>query len=234
MGPHQSQALCQKLDHFSGRQPAEPGGLRRFWLWCRLRVDPAGIAGQPLDAGTVYTFTGSGGAQPESGLTIGPGGVLYGTTQYGGAGVCATSGYTQDGCGTVFQLTPPSLPGGPWTESVIYSFAGINGDGAAPVAGVVMGRNGSLYGTTLYGGSATSACPASYYVIAGCGIVFRLTPPTTPGDAWTEKVLHSFTNQSGDGSMPVAGLTLSPSGILYGTTSEGGFAGAGTVFAIVP
>jgi len=34
--------------------------------------------------------------------------------------------------------------------------------------------------------------------------------------------------------MPVAGLALSPDGVLYGTTSAGGTAGKGTVFAIVP
>ena len=46
-------------------------------------------------------------------------------------------------------------------------------------------------------------------------------------------MLHSFTGQNGDGSTPLAGLALSSTGVLYGTTSAGG-AGAGVVFSIKP
>jgi uncharacterized repeat protein (TIGR03803 family) len=46
-------------------------------------------------------------------------------------------------------------------------------------------------------------------------------------------VLHSFTGQDGDGSKPVAALVLS-SGVLYGTTSKGGTAEKGAVFAVAP
>jgi hypothetical protein len=121
-------------------------------------------------------------------------------------------------------------------ESVIYSFTGANGDGAYPMASVVVGKNGVLYGTTSSAGSAASdsACPSSYYVIAGCGIVFELTPPTTPGGQWTETILHSFSGQDGDGAGPAAGLALRSTGVLYGTTSAGGTAGKGTVFATKP
>ncbi len=99
-----------------------------------------------------------------------------------------------------------------------------------------MGKSGALYGTTSAGGSAASAsaCPASYYVFGGCGIVFELTPPSTPGGAWTESVLHSFSGQDGDGAISQAALILSSSGELYGTTSAGGTAGKGTVFSLVP
>jgi hypothetical protein len=131
-------------------------------------------------------------------------------------------------------LTPPTVSGGTWTFSSIYSFTGIDGDRAYPTASLVVGKNGVLYGTTQYGGSATSACRSSYFVLAGCGIVFELTPPTAPGGTWTEKVLHSFSGQNGDGAIPVAGLALSSTGVLYGTTSAGGTAGKGTVFAVAP
>jgi len=163
---------------------------------------------------TIHTFTGPDGAFSEAALTVGPGGVLYGTTASGGSAAC--------GCGTVFQLTPPSAPGGVWTESVIYSFAGINGDGSGPAASVVVGPNGALYGTTVGGGSA------------GLGTVFQLAPPATSGGTWTETVLHSFTGQDGDGATPVAALVMSSTGVLYGTTSAGGSAGKGTVFAVAP
>jgi uncharacterized repeat protein (TIGR03803 family) len=183
---------------------------------------------------TIHTFgTSPGdGASPLAALTVGPGGVLYGTTVTGGTEVCATTGFVE-GCGTVFQLTPPTTPGGAWTESVIYNFTGANGDGAGPVSSVVVGHNGEIYGTTQYGGSTDAACPATYDNLGGCGTVFELTPPAAPGGAWTENVLHVFSGQNGDGSQPVAGLALSSTGTLYGTTSDGG-AGAGTVFAIMP
>jgi hypothetical protein len=61
-----------------------------------------------------------------------------------------------------------------------------------------------------------------------------LTPPSVTGGAWTETVLHSFTGQNGDGATPLAALTLSSTGVLYGTTSEGGTAGKGTAFAVAP
>jgi len=186
---------------------------------------------------TIYTFgdtPGDGGGSLAA-LTVGPGGVLDGTTSIGGSITCPRAeGGGDDGCGTVFQLTPPTSPGGNWTEAVIYSFTGTNGDGAYPAASVVVGKDGALYGTTERGGSATSACPATYDVIAGCGTVFQLTPPGVPGGAWSETVLHSFSDANGYGSMPVAGLALSSTGVLYGATSGGGTAGKGTVFAVAP
>jgi hypothetical protein len=186
---------------------------------------------------TIYTFgqnLGDGGGSIAP-LTVGSGGVLYGTTSYGGSGTCPRpNGGASDGCGTVFQLTPPAVLGGTWTESVLYSFSGINGHGAYPAASVVVGKNGALYGTTQYGGGATSACPGSYDFLAGCGTVFKLIPPVAPGDAWTETVLHGFTDANGDGSTPVAPLVLSSTGVLYGTTTAGGTAGKGTIFAVAP
>jgi len=196
---------------------------------------PATVGGAWTET-TIHTFTGrpgDGGGSAAT-LTVGPGGVLYGTTAYGGSGACTTGNSGLEGCGTIFQLTPPAEPGGAWTDSVLYSFTGINGDGSYPVASVVVGKNGALYGTTQYGGNVTSVCPSSYYVLGGCGIVFELTPPTAPGGAWTETILHDFTGQNGDGALPVASLALSSTGVLYGTTSAGGAAGKGTVFAVKP
>jgi uncharacterized repeat protein (TIGR03803 family) len=47
-------------------------------------------------------------------------------------------------------------------------------------------------------------------------------------------VLHSFSGQNGDGSLPLAPLVLSPTGVLYGTSTAGGANGKGTIFAIEP
>jgi uncharacterized repeat protein (TIGR03803 family) len=173
---------------------------------------------------------GDGGGP--NGLTVGPSGVLYGETYWGGAGtLCEIQGYGFSGCGTVFQLTPPAAPGTVWTESVLYNFTGEDGDGAFPIGAVVVGQNGALYGTTEFGGSAASC---GYFGATGCGTVFQLTPPTVAGGAWAESVLHSFSGVNGDGSSPAAVLAIGSSGVLYGTTSEGGSAGLGTVFSIVP
>jgi len=199
-------------------------------------LTPPGTASGTWTETTLHTFTGQPGDGGSSlaALTVGPGGVLYGTTSIGGSGSCATSGTGLEGCGTVFQLTPPATSAGTWTESILYGFTGINGDGAHPAASVVMGKNGALYGTTAQGGSATSACPSSYQGLAGCGTVFKLTPPSAPGGAWTETVLHDFTDANGDGASPVAPLVPSSTGVLYGTTSAGGTAGKGTIFAVAP
>ena len=189
-------------------------------------LTPSTSQGGAWTEATIHTFgeMPGDGISPLAAVTLGPAGVLYGTTAYGGSGAC-DSGF---GCGTVFQLTPPATAGGSWTESVLYSFTAINGDGSYPAASLVIGKDGVLYGTTEYGGSG-AACGAS-----GCGTVFKLTPPSAPGGAWTETVLHDFTDASGDGANPVAPLVLSSTGVLYGTTSAGGTAGKGTIFAIAP
>jgi uncharacterized repeat protein (TIGR03803 family) len=195
---------------------------------------PAALGGAWTET-TLHAFTGppNDGGEPEAALTVGAGGVLYGTTLPGGPGLPCLYG-NLPGCGTIFQLTPPSTPGGTWTESVIYGFTAVKGDGAFPVSSVTVSKNGKIYGTTQYGGSATSGSPCSYSGITGCGTLFELTPPAAPGGPWTETILHSFTGQSGDGSLPVAGLVISSTGVLYGTTSEGGAYNKGTVFAIEP
>jgi hypothetical protein len=82
-------------------------------------------------------------------------------------------------------------------ESVLYSFTG-GADGGTPYADVILGANGVLFGTTYDGG--VTGCATS-----GCGTVFELTPPTQPGGAWTETVLHAFTGGS-DGQFPYGGL----------------------------
>lgn len=196
--------------------PSSPGGV---WM---------GIA--------VHAFTDSSGdgAYPLGPLTAGAGGVLYGTTSSGGTSpLCLGSSTGRAGCGTVFQLTPPSSPGGSWTETVLYSFTAVNGDGAYPTGNIVLAANGSLYGTTQYGGGATSGSACSYNGITGCGTVFQLTPPTPPGGAWTETVLYSFSGSGGEGSIP-NGLTAGPHSVLYGTTQTGGAKGAGIVFLVIP
>lgn len=135
-------------------------------------------------------------------------GNLYGTTHQGGS----------YGVGTVFELTPTQ--GGNWTEQILHNFNRNGTDGYSPFAGLIIDSAGSLYGTTSEGGSHR------------WGTVFELA--LTQG-SWTEKILHNFDPTDGtDGYLPQAALVLDAAHNLYGTTSEGGTYGAGTVFELTP
>jgi uncharacterized repeat protein (TIGR03803 family) len=152
-----------------------------------------------------FNSNGKDGNSPYAGLIIDKSGNLYGTTLLGG-----THAY-----GTVFELTPKS--GGGWTEKILHDFDGA--DGYYPQAGVIMDASGNLYGTTFAGGAH------------GVGTVYELLPT---GGRWTEKVLHSFSDNGKDGYQPYAGLTFDTPGNLYGTTYFGGTHGYGTVFELSP
>src|ERR1017187_6579352 len=179
-----------------------------------------------------YTFTGGGdGAAPAAGLISDSKGNLYGTAAYG----CDTSGSScpgqnpPTGCGVIFELSPPSVGGGPWTETVLYTFTS-GSDGGVPYAGLTFDSKGNLYGTTSHGGDTSgSNCSG----IGGCGVVFELSPPSVGGGPWTETVLCTFTGGS-DGGVPYAGLIFDAGGNLYGTTSGGGSSTYGVVFELSP
>jgi uncharacterized repeat protein (TIGR03803 family) len=118
-----------------------------------------GLAGGALAAPVetvLYRFTGgSDGANPIAGLIADNTGALYGTTQGGGTG----------NAGTVFKLTPPAKGQTAWTETVLYNFCSQPScsDGLSPQTGLIADERGTLYGTTLSGGSS------------GAGTVFKLT-----------------------------------------------------------
>jgi uncharacterized repeat protein (TIGR03803 family) len=161
----------------------------------------------------IHAFNASGdGSYPASTLALGTDGILYGTTTGGG-----TSNY-----GTVFSLVPPPTPGGTWTESVLHSFTGPPGDGAAPAGGVLVGPGGVLFGATSIGGSLYN------------GTVYQLTPPASAGDSWAIKLLHSFSATDGDGFTPEAGVTIGAGGVLYGPTDKGGTADYGSIYQLTP
>ncbi len=87
-----------------------------------------------------YSIPGVDGVNPESaGLTFDASGNLYGTTSGGGA----------NANGIVYKLTPAT--GGGWTESVVFTFNGT--DGNQPVSGVILDRKGNIYGSTEFGGA---------------------------------------------------------------------------------
>ena len=107
--------------------------------------------GGSYDAGTVFSITPAGtlttlydfpnkndGLEPEAALIQATDGLLYGTTEYGGTA----------GGGTAFSI---GTNGADFTT--LHSFAGGGQDGANPLAAVVQALDGTLYGTTAYGGA---------------------------------------------------------------------------------
>ncbi|MGA2373630.1 MAG: choice-of-anchor tandem repeat GloVer-containing protein [Candidatus Korobacteraceae bacterium] len=163
----------------------------------------------------IYTFTGGAdGANPIAGVTSAHPGVLYGTASAGGT----------YGVGAVFTL---SNRGSGWTLNPLHEFFSTPNDGFSPYAGVVIGPNGALYGTTYWGG------------LYNFGTVFELQPPAhaclTAVCYWSESILRSFQGNSGDGFHPGYGnLIFDQAGNIYGTTTMGGSGYWGTVFELSP
>jgi uncharacterized repeat protein (TIGR03803 family) len=173
---------------------------------------------------TLHTFCPVNGTCPDGEISYGKllqasDGNFYGTT--------STHGPNEEG--TVFKITP----GGAFTT--IYGFCSRSRclDGGAPLAGLVQGTDGSLYGTTSYGGAISRGTSTS-------GTVYKIT---TTGELTT---LYSFCSQTNctDGAIPSAGLVLASSGTFYGTTTRGGtfdscnaangLVTCGTVFSLSP
>jgi uncharacterized repeat protein (TIGR03803 family) len=156
---------------------------------------------------TLYSFCAQlncpDGSYPVAGLTLASDGNFYGTTNAGG---------TNDH-GVVFKITPEGA------ITTVYSFCSQTDctDGSYPVAGLIQGSNGNLYGTTAYGGAT------------GYGILFELT---TAGKITTLYNFCSLTNCS-DGAIPFGNLLLASNGSIYGTTYSGGTHGYwGTIFEV--
>ncbi|HEY8698475.1 MAG TPA: choice-of-anchor tandem repeat GloVer-containing protein [Rhizomicrobium sp.] len=165
---------------------------------------------------TKHAFDGvNDGGNSLNGL-IKVGNFFYGVTTTGGA----------HNLGTVFKMTASGA------ITVLHSFAG-GADGATPRGELVNvdGVDGSLYGTTLLGGSG-GFCPAP---MTTCGTVYKIDLPTS-----VESVVYTFQGNL-DGANPAAGLIYS-GGVLYGTTLEGGntyfgscdttYNSCGTVFSL--
>ncbi len=172
------------------------------------------------------------GAFPKSDLVFDADGNLYSTTNNGGGVPCP---FDTAGCGTVFELSPPKIPGQAWTQVVLYSFCSSNVnstclDGAAPVSDLKLDAAGNLYGTTSFGGNGRSVGGTVFEMVHGQGL-------------WKESVLYNFCSEGqdnicADGAQPMAGVTFDKAGNFYGTTELGGAPkgqeGAGALYELSP
>ena len=123
---------------------------------------------------------------------------------------CARAGGASAMPGAPFGSSVDALPDGSGYKQ-IYAFQ--NGtDGANPYAGLTA-LGGTLYGTTLNGGSPS-----------GWGTIYKIEP------SGSETVMYQFAAGK-DGAHPYGGLTAVGT-TLYGTTYQGGTKGSGTVFSI--
>ena len=153
---------------------------------------------------------------PSDGVLAGNGGTLFGVAKKGGLNLQ----------GTVFAINPAS-----GSEKQLYSFgSGTIGKQSAlfgpivdksnppPDYALALNRAGTtLYGVTRDGGKH------------GLGTVFTIDVKTGQ-----RTVVYSFTGGVKDGGHPNSPLTLSPKGMLYGTTSRGGERKLGTVYRLSP
>ena len=223
-----SSAMSHPSQKFNS-DPCLPAALTLVLLLTVLALPAA----QAQTYTVLHNFTGgSDGANPEAGLAIDRAGKLYGTTFRGGTGF-----------GTIFRL---AHSGSGWVFSPLYLFAGRDGgnDGAGPTASLTIGPDGSLYGTTAYGGAhgEGDVCNGSRNGYTGCGTVFSLRPPATACKTalcpWNETILYRF-GGTFDGSFPGGDVILDQAGSIYGTTESGGLYACevflcGTVFQLTP
>lgn len=158
----------------------------------------------------LLVFTGTSGPYlgkvPHGKLVQDAYGNLYGTTYQGGI---YDAPY---GWGTVFKVTTNGV------FNTLHNFDSTNG--ANPIAGVILGNDGNLYGTTVVGGGPPPL-----------GTVFQLTTNGifTP--------LYFFDYNASNSTFPhgaslYGGLVQGSDGNFYGTAELGGASGYGTIFKI--
>jgi uncharacterized repeat protein (TIGR03803 family) len=181
--------------------------------------------GNPLD-----------GAVP-NGLTQGPDGVLYGTTQYGGANDDEIGFYGAvypgwgDGDGTLFSISPSIAN----SFATLISFDEVFPDGYNPIGSLAPVPGGTFLGVASAGGGDRK------------GAVFSFNPDGNGASniVWLNKTLGDYSgnlqsfvdfvtfNLGGFILNPVPAL-LAPGtdGNFYGTTTDGGTNGDGTIYLL--
>ena len=184
------------------------GGDHGSGVLYKLSTDGSGFQ-------VLHQFAGYQGQQtsgPQGELLLGQDGFIYGT-QYGGGK------YDQ---GTIFRISKTGSG-----FEVLHDFLGTiqpgnSTDGADPEGRLAQGADGTIYGTTTFGGT-----PSGY----GTAWSLKLTD-----GKWVYKQLRRFTADShfNDVSYPHAGLVIDTNGVLYGAGAGGGRYGSGAVYQLTP
>ncbi len=172
---------------------------------------------------TLVSFNNGGPAcTPEAEMVLDAAGNMWGTTEDA----------PPEGGGTIFVLTTNDQ------FNIIFTFPTtdesdlISPDGDMPVAALVLGSDGNMYGTAQQGGSASQDSDVMGYgtiygvTLSGFGLLYSFTGGIDSGSS-----IH-------DGSQPEAALVQGGDGNFYGTTADGGTNvdsygfGCGTVFKV--
>lgn len=222
-------SFCTKKRCIDGRTPANaPLTLRDGKLYGST------VAGGSFDSGVVFELTPPIDTNSKWNIRIlhtfnaeedyispldraavafGSNGDLYGVADSG-----------NNGRGVVYSLTPRDAPSKRWRFRTVYQF----GAGRSPASGVIVDEQGSIYGTTRYGGN----CGLWWGGFDGCGTVYRLDPPQR-GSIWTETILHQFSGAN-SGAWPDYPPAFYPGGALVGITLLSRGSCGGTAYLLSP
>jgi uncharacterized repeat protein (TIGR03803 family) len=153
------------------------------------------VAGKKVT--TLFSFDTIHGSFPFGGLVQASDGNFYGTTSAGGSG----------NAGTIFKVTPSG------TVTVLNNLDSAHpANGYQAYGGLVLGTNGTLYGSTIFGGSS------------GSGTLFEITT------AGTYTVLSNFDGTHGAGAY--ATPLQHTNGKIFGLTARGGASSMGVAYSL--
>jgi uncharacterized repeat protein (TIGR03803 family) len=162
----------------------------------------------------LHAFTGGAdGGVPFSSLIQAGDGDFYGTDTAGGDASCSVIASGENypayiGCGTVFKMDPAG------NVSALYSFKGSPNDGSNPFAALLEGTDGYFYGTTRWGGTASSC---SYTDNGGCGTFFRVSGPGGPAPQSSALKSNRVAQQLQRSALAALGRTTVPAASSMGS-----------------
>lgn len=224
----------------------------------RLKSSGAGWTLTPLYA----FQGGTDGTTPQARMVFGANGLLYGTTTYGGNDNCNHAHIrcgTVFKLSPPATVCKAALCG--WNETIIYRLLGSPYAGWPTGGPLVFDQAGNLYGVARYGPDGygvvyelTSAGGTwSEVDLAGAdnsesGVVFDnagnlygsnegegyggVYQLVHSGSGWSRNQLYSIINVPEDGFDTWGGVILDNAGNIYGSTTQEGLGGGGTVFEL--
>jgi hypothetical protein len=181
------------------------GGTGEFADGTVFKMSPDASGGFRFQTIHQFSQATGDGSDPGSSVVFDAAGNLYGATPNGG-----------NGCGIVYELSPPAIEGGAWTETILHKFHRNGSDGCNPSGRLIFDKAGDLFGGTYLGGGGVTNL---LFCSNGCGTTYKLH---LADGVWTETVLHRFTGKGTDGENPSGSLAFDAAGNLWGATAFGG------------